>query len=86
MNNLEFIIFNLVFFSIGQFITKRLFKSENTDNEYIFQTPVFIFYPLLGVIFISFFIFLVNFIFPVEVIKNIVHFFGNSNDFVFYKK
>ena len=76
MNNLEFIIFNLAFFSIGQFITKRFFKSENSDKEYIFQTPIFIFYPLIGVIFISFFIFFVNFIFPLEVIKDMVHFLG----------
>ena len=76
VNNLEFIIFNLVFFSIGQFTTKRLIKSENLDGKYIFQTPIFIFYPLIGIIFLSFFIFLVNFIFPIEVIKDMVHFFG----------
>jgi hypothetical protein len=76
MNNLEFVLFNLIFFSIGQLTTKSFIKSESKYSKRIFQTPIFIFYPLIGIIILSLTVFVVNFLFPIEFIKNFLQLLG----------
>ena len=69
MNNLEFVIFNFTFYFLGRSLL-RLFKRDKiSDDEKIFETKVFIFYTLFGVLFISATTFLLNFFLPLEQFK-----------------
>ena len=69
MNNLEFTLFNFTFYLLGRSLL-RLFKRDKiSDEENIFETKIFIFYTLFGVLFISATTFLLNFFLPLKQYK-----------------
>ena len=70
MNNLEFTLFNFTFYLLGRSLL-RLFKRDKiSDEEKIFETKIFIFYTLFGVLFISATTFLLNFFLPLKQYKS----------------
>lgn len=76
MNNLEFVVFNFAFYFLGRSLFKLANKNRNSDDVEIFETKIFIFYTLFGVIFISVLTFLLNFFLPLKEYKTYLIFFS----------
>ena len=66
MNNIEFLIFNLLFFFLGRSIIQVFYKNKLSDESKIFGTSIFIFYPIFGLIAVSSISFLLNFFVKLE--------------------
>ena len=66
MNNVEFLIFNLLFFFLGRSILQLFYKKKFDDELKIFGTSIFIFYPIFGLIALSSISFLLNFFVKLE--------------------
>jgi len=72
MNNFEFLIFYLFFCLIGRSLSIVFVKNKKVDNLKIFETNLYIFYPIFGVMFLSGIIFISNFLFPLNIFKNYI--------------
>jgi hypothetical protein len=70
MNNLEFIAFYFLFYLLGRSLVILTFRNESPDEIDIFETKLFIFYPIFGVFFVSAIIFIFNFFVPLKLYKN----------------
>ena len=72
MNNLEFLIFYIFFCLIGRSLSIVFTKDRKVDNLKIFETNLYIFYPVFGVMFLSGIIFISNFFIPLNIFKNYI--------------
>tara|TARA_B100000900_G_scaffold409293_1_gene424961 strand:- start:917 stop:2548 length:1632 start_codon:yes stop_codon:yes gene_type:complete len=71
MNNLEYVIFYLLFFLFGGTFFRIIFREKNLKKQ-ILSTSQYIFYPIVGVSILSFIVFFLNLFLPIEEIKNIL--------------
>ena len=69
MNNLEFLVFNFTFYFLGRSLLRVFKRDKNSDDEKIFETKIFIFYTLFGVLFVSATTFLLSFFLPLKQYK-----------------
>lgn len=79
MTQVSFILFNLIFFLIGRSLNIFFHTSQinkNIDEKKIFGINIYVFYPLIALIFVSNLVFLLNFLFPIEPLIPYIFLFG----------